>query len=502
VLGLFGRAERAGREAESARLDAEAAAGTAEAAREGRRKALSDAEFKFTTAEQARAALLNKWREERQARADRAGEFSVDVLKPAALQPGAPNDFVVVVNDRRALWEGADKSLVAEVHAVDASDAVIFTQPLNAERTGERRHAMRLPASAWEKVKPGADLFLVVAEVDAKTLARTELQDRVRLAGPVFATLLTTDKAAYRPGERLFFRSLTLDRITLRPPAREQALKYELRFPDGRTAVPGALAAGTTGLVNVGAAGEVSPVAGPGGGPLRGVGCGEFVLPPDLPDGDYVLRLTELQRPGGHAPTVPLPVTRAVRVRRAVDSYRKEVHFAKESFAPGEAVEAQAELLLEGKPAAGVAIAGASAEADGAPIDGVAFTKATDDAGRAKVRFRLPPEVPDGDVTLRVAFRTPRGDEAVAARVPVVGNRVKVEFFPESGDRLVAGVPCKVYARATTPAGQPVHFRGTVTDGRRTLAEVESFNDPDPRGAVRRLPSFPYTPERAARLRV
>ena len=52
--------------------------------------------------------------------------------------------------------------------------------------------------------------------------------------------------------------------------------------------------------------------------------------------------------------------------------------------------------------------------------------------------------------------------------MPVVGRNVIVEFFPEGGN-LVAGVPCRVYFRATTPAGQPVDIRGTLTDGRRTL---------------------------------
>ena len=69
-------------------------------------------------------------------------------------------------------------------------------------------------------MKPEAELFLVVAQVDEKTGARTELQDKVKLAGPVFTTLLVTDKATYRPGDRLFFRSLTLDRITFKPPTR------------------------------------------------------------------------------------------------------------------------------------------------------------------------------------------------------------------------------------------------------------------------------------------
>ena len=54
------------------------------------------------------------------------------------------------------------------------------------------------------------------------------MQERIRLYGPVYATMLVTDKPAYRPGETLYFRSLTLDRASFRPPEREQKLEYEL----------------------------------------------------------------------------------------------------------------------------------------------------------------------------------------------------------------------------------------------------------------------------------
>ena len=115
------------------------------------------------------------------------------------------------------------------------------------------------------------------------------------------------------------------------------------------------------------------------------------------------------------------------------------------------------------------------------------------------MRFTLPPELLKGDVRLKVTFRTPTGDETVADRVPVVGNRLKVEFFPECGDTLVAGVPCKVYVRATTPAGQPVDIRGIITDGREVLARVESLHDDSQPGANRGLAAFTYTPKLGGR---
>lgn len=500
VLGAFGDLERARAEAEVARRDAdrfESESRDLVATGDSRLKAL---ESKLTAAEQGRAALLNNWMEDqrRAVEAATARRLVVDVVKPATVQPGAPNDFLVVVRDARPNWENTGKRMVAEVHAVDASDAVIFSQPLDHERRGESHH-LRLPASAWAKVKPNSELFLVVAQVDEKTQARTELQERVKLAGPVYATLLATDRAAYRPGERVHFRSLTLDRATFQPPTRDQFLKYELIAPDGRP-VPGAAAVGTTELVRVLGEGRVEPVRA-NGKPVRGVGCGEFDLPAELPEGDYTLRLSEQPHPAGYAPVAPAPAARTIKVRAApADTYRKEIGFAGASYQPGEAVEAWAEVKLQDKPAAAVAVDGVTVEADGEPVAGATFTKATDAEGRARVRFVLPPELLAGDVRVRVAFRTATGTESATARVPVIANRVKVEFFPESSGKLIAGVPNRVYVRATTPAGQPVEFRGTVTDGRRTVAEVSSLNDPDQPGANRGLAAFTFTPQLGTRV--
>jgi hypothetical protein len=487
VLDLFDRAAAAGRAAELAKREAEAAAGTARAAVQEREGGLAAALDRYTAARQAEKALLDQWTTAERAATDR--KLTLEVRRPAAVMPGAPNDFVVVVRDRRDNWEATRGRLVAEV--VDASDAVVFSQPLDHQRRGDT-HALRLPASAWTKLKPETELFLVVAQVDEKTGAR-ELYEKIKLAGPVFSTLLTTDRATYRPGDRLFFRSLTLDRTTFQPPDREQVLRYELLTADRRP-VSGLAATGTTDLVRVGA-GRVEPVRGADGQPVRGVGCGEFVLPADLPGGDYTLVLRELPHPGGLPATVPVPVARAVTVRAgAADNYRKEIGFGRASYRPGETVEAWAELRFQEKPLPGAAVVAVAVQADGVPVAGVEAADGTDAAGRARVRFPLPDAVRDGDVRLKVTFRTPDGDEAVAARVPVIGTRTVVEFFPESGT-AVAGVPCKMYVRATTPAGQPVDVRGVVTDGRRVIERVAALSDDTEPGANRGLAWFVYTPE-------
>src|SRR5262249_40680979 len=116
--------------------------------------------------------------------------------------------------------------------------------------------------------------------------------------------------------------------------------------------------------------------------------------------------------------------------------------------------------------------------------------------GKVDLRFNLPRELDRGDVRLKVLFKTRVGnetvEETVARRVPVVGRRLHVEFFPEGGDP-VAGAPGRVYFRATTPAGHPVDIKGIVTDGHQTHARVETITDAA-QGANRGIGSFTYVP--------
>src|SRR4029079_19490028 len=128
---------------------------------------------------------------------------------------------------------------------------------------------------------------------DEKTHAPIEVQERIRLFGPVYTTMLVTHTPTYRPGETLRFRSLTLDRTSFRPPEREQILEYALfnRYPNGVNMLGRSVNRGTE-LVRI-TGGKVEPVL-VNGTPIRGVGTGELTLPNDLADGDYKLVLKEL----------------------------------------------------------------------------------------------------------------------------------------------------------------------------------------------------------------
>src|SRR5207249_5823937 len=67
-------------------------------------------------------------------------------------------------------------------------------------------------------VKPGAQLALVI---ESKGDVAFKVKEHLPLVAPEYLTHLTTDRPMYRPGETVRFRSLTLERYSLRPPAED-----------------------------------------------------------------------------------------------------------------------------------------------------------------------------------------------------------------------------------------------------------------------------------------
>ncbi|HJZ57060.1 MAG TPA: zf-HC2 domain-containing protein, partial [Gemmataceae bacterium] len=414
--------------------------------------------------------------------------LAVQVVKPAVIQPGAPNIFELTVLDTDRIVASTDP-ILAEVR--DQTGKSVYAAQFNHDRQG-RVGYLKLPAEVWTRVRPDDELFLAVATVDPKTGVKTDLQEPIRLFGPVYTTLLVTDRPSYRAGEPVYFRSLTLDRVTFRPPVHEQLLRFELVRKSAGPPVPVGTLEGSTHLVRV-AGGKVEPVNGPDGKPLRGVGCGVFFLPPELPDGDYALTLTESPPPGGYPPAIAFPVTRTIQVRSGpAERYQKRIAFAAAGFAPGEEAEGWAELKSQDKPVPNVPVDVIAVVSNGVMLPVTLLQGATGPDGRVRFRVNLLKGMPPGEVRVKVTFQTPDRPEETAERVPLIGKNLIVEFFPEGG-AMVAGVPCRVYVRATMPSGEPVDLRGVVTDGREVVVHVETLRDPEG-GKNRGLGSFTFTP--------
>ncbi|MBN9120568.1 MAG: alpha-2-macroglobulin, partial [Planctomycetes bacterium] len=414
-------------------------------------------------------------------------DFVVRLTGPAHVQPGAPNKWQIETLRHGAVARPKKLDVVVK----DAKDVELFRQthdkPVGAA-------TLELTAAFWQNVKPGTELFLnVVAHTDDRA---TVLADRLPLARPVYVTHLVTDKPLYKPGEVVRFRSLTLDRSSLRPPEHDLHLIFRLRDP-ADAVTP--LDEGNGRLLR-----DLQPVMGSDKKALRGLGVGEHLLSADAPGGEYKLDLLER---GADGKDVLLETRKFVVNRYVPDTFEKRLEFDGKSYGPGEFVQARIEVSrTAGGPMRG-AKANVVASADGKvfhELKDAPFSAITDAGGTKTVldvRFKLPATVFDGakpdvspSATLSVTIQDGSDTEAIVRPIPLVTKNLKVEFFPEGGE-MIAGVPGRVYFMVRTPGGKPADLKGTITDGTNTVAEVATLTDAENPGVNRGHGAFTLKPE-------
>ena len=456
--------------------------------------ATSEADRRLAEAEDAYTSVADAWAvaEEQVATEVAARPFTVDVRGPTTAIPGAPNEYTLAVADKQG------KPLATEVTAEvkDANGTVYYTTTFESVQA-KPQSTLRLPADVWTDAPPTADLSLHITAVDSASGARSAVAEDVRLREPTYTTFVTTDKPMYQPGESLFFRSTTLDRTTFLPPKSELNLRFAVTAPSGQP-VPGMDLIGLAKPANA----DGTPIFGPDGRPVRGVGTGAFPLPATLAGGEYTLSAYELpvnqSRPVPGAK--PLAERKFVVNKYTPDRLLKKLEFDGKSYGPGDVVQAKFDVADQGQPLAGAKLT-ISAAADGKSLPLTAGPATTGPDGTAAIRFTLPDVEVLNDARLSVTVAIAGNVETIVRPVPLATRKLTVEFFPEGGD-LIAGVPNTVYFRATTNTGKPADITGTLTDGVRDIAEVRTLTDADKPGVNQGLGSFEFTPKAGERYAV
>jgi hypothetical protein len=203
--------------------------------------------------------------EEEQARLKsevRRSHVRVEVLGPASYQLGVASQYRVRTKD----FDDNAAPAQVSVRVVDAAR----NQPLveTGQLASHGDVLVQLPAASAATLPQAARLEVVAQNQQV----REQVEDLLRVQAPVHATHLSIDKPLYRPGEIVFFRSVTLDSFQKRPPEKPFALLYTLTDPHGRL---------------------VYQV----GGPTRagGIGGGEFAVTDKLVDGEYTLQVAEAE---------------------------------------------------------------------------------------------------------------------------------------------------------------------------------------------------------------
>lgn len=413
-----------------------------------------------------------------------AQPFKLTVTGPAAATPGAANEYAFSVKTP----QGADVPATITATVKDSHGAVFHEQTLPFGTT-----KWKLPTDLWAKFPAGAEDVVLAVRATAGG-ATAELAEPIQLLAPVFTTLVVTDKPLYRPGETVYFRSLTLNRTSLQPPGRDLTIRFELRKPDGTVVENGTLTGTTQAVVN--RDGIEKPVVGPDGAPVRGIACGAFALPAALPGGEYTLLAFEL--PAGWAtPQLPKGATPIGTRKLTVAKYQPEalektLEFDATTYGPGDTVRAKLTVKKQGKPLANSAILVVVTP----KVPNLKQPGTLKADGTATIEFKLPA----GELKNPTLTVTTTGEvvETIVRPIPLASKTLTVEFFPEGGD-LIEGVPNRVYVRTTTTTGKPADVVGTITDGGRTICDVKTLTDAEHPGANQGLGVFTLTPEAGKR---
>ena len=233
--------------------------------------------------------LLQDWKQAAKEQDKVLSEKHVQVFikAPRVLQAGAGNSIQIEVkrNHKGLAPAGTDLPQLNAKIVDQAGKQVLYDKVLDT-KNGQTKFQLDLPLDL--PVKPEMDLALEVVAKSADG-APAHFREHLDLTAPEYVTHLYTDRPMYRPGETVHYRSLTLDRFTLKPAQEELRLRFRITDPN-QVEVPGSHFDGSPLLARDP---KDAPLKGPDGRPLQGVGAGEFRIPDGLAGGQYTLHVSE-----------------------------------------------------------------------------------------------------------------------------------------------------------------------------------------------------------------
>lgn len=405
-------------------------------------------------------------------------QLQVLVTGPKTVQAGARNEYTIETRTPSAAKAPAPAPSKIQARVLKPKSREVLYETTIDNKSGVC--SLELPRDL--PVKPGEQVYLqVVALGDAGVKA--EVKEALPLVGTLYLTHLAVDRPMYRPGEVVHFRSLTLDRFSLKPPHEDFQLYFVIKGPGGNKVHE---QQGTAQLTTRKDSKEPD-VTGPDGKVLRGIGAGEFTLPADAPGGEYTIEVYELQQ------KFPTQKKTFLVNRYQAPRLNKELEFARKTFGPGE------EVRLTGKVArvdGGQAIDGQPAIVT-AQVDGqqVSQQTLTVKKGELAASFQLPAKIEAGQGSVSIQFTDGANVETIVRPLPIVLKKLRVNFYPEGGD-LIAGVKNRIYFEARTTLGKPAELKGHIVDSKgKELAVCQTLNDDKEAGVNQGMGLVEFTPE-------
>lgn len=254
---------------------------------------------------------------------------------------------------------------------------------------------------------------------------------------------LQLDRTLYQPGETAWFSAYVRNAGDLLPSLQSQILYVELLDPRG------AIVQQKTVLA------------------LFGVAAGEFDFPADVPGGLYKIKAyTHWMQNTSEVFERTLTLQKVVLPRLNL-----KLEFERKAFGPGDVAIARFDAFSLDNQALAHREIGFTAAASGRQFaEGQAQT---DVNGRAYLRFQLPENLESADGLLNIQIEHNGQTEAISRAIPIVLNKIDLQFFPEGGD-AVAGLPCRMAFKAVNEFGKPADVEGLVFDSHGV--EVAAFS--------------------------
>ena len=226
-------------------------------------------------------------------------EIRFSITHPKTLQAGAVNKLTVKAERKAGLPGKHNYFLIAQV-VNDKTRATLsqtslkdgvndFALPANLPLSEGDQYSLRVVALDSRALagaigncinSTGNNALTAPAAVILAQADQTLFQETLPLVTSLHVTHLMTDRPLYRPGETVYFRSLTLERFSLKPPTEDFDLRFKLvRMVGGKEQAVDVLDPDTHKPAQLAGAAllrtkDGKAILGPDGNPVRGIGAG------------------------------------------------------------------------------------------------------------------------------------------------------------------------------------------------------------------------------------
>ncbi len=303
-------------------------------------------------------------------------------------------------------------------------------------------------------------LILVIALVSIFTFSFTATEDplflqklfeslrRYNSSYPEEKIYLQLDKPFYKPGEDIWFNAFVLNSNTHKPGDISDVAYVELIDPKGNVAKRLDL------IIHDGTA------------------HGDFALDQSAPGGLYQIRAyTQWMKNFGEDRFFK----KEIQVQRVhTPRLLLRLDYEKESYGAGDPVVAK--LNIKNLRNERVVNAGVSFTVK---IDGGSVFKSeleSDPQGNATINFKLPDSLKTTDGLLEVIVKANGVEESISRSIPIVLNRISMQFFPEGGNWLQE-VTGTVAFKALNEFGKGADIKGSIVDQQgKIVTAFESFH--------------------------